>query len=90
MFEIPIIYCDKSRFYKSLKLRDGYRLIYSYEHDSKYYIGQTNNIKVRHKSHRTHHERLSDKVICKYALEPRIIWMGLRADTDDAEMYFID
>ena len=93
MFEIPILYCNKENFMKSLSMRDGYRLIYRYEYKGLYYIGQTKNLRIRHLNHR--HDSLRNRqfinsILIKHPeILPETIWMGLSEDTDDAERHYI-
>lgn len=89
MFEIPIVYNQNCRKYVlSLRLIHGYRLIYSYEYDGKYYIGQTGDLNNRHKGHRSHRNYI-DNYIRAYDLTPTVIWIGKEESVDDAERHYI-
>ena len=88
MDDIPIIYCSKWKFSSSLIMKEECRVIYRYECDGRYYVGQTKNLHARHFQHRRK-DLYIDQHIRKYNLVPIVVWIGNDSDTDDAERYFI-
>ena len=94
MDDIPIVYCNCYDFLKSLKMYEGYGVIYTYEYKSKYYVGQTNYPIRRHWNHRgsSHQSRqIINDILSKHReILPKFVWMGDRGKIDDAERYFIE
>lgn len=88
MSDIPILYCSRWTFSKSLRLKDGFRAVYSYSFDGRYYIGQSKNVSRRHGTHLCN-EQYIDRLIRKHGLKPQIIWLGKEDECDDAERRFI-
>lgn len=91
---IPIIYDDGEDFIETYKELPDMGVIYVYTLPTgTQYVGQTRQLRSRHKSHKRHAKAGKcpvDHMIAKYDLIPRVIWAGPSEKLNDMEMYFID
>ena len=91
MIEIPIAYPRDMDYTMSLTLEKGFKLVYYYYNDNSrmYYVGQTSNMKRRHKEHLHNDHQIIDKVLKVRDLKPHIVWIGPEDYVDEVERYFI-